>query len=66
VADWLELTAARELGEQVAVPPPEFAAMLSHEEFATSVKQALRTLHQPQALLRNPLVASERAAGASR
>jgi hypothetical protein len=58
VADWLELTAARELGEQVTVAPPDFAAMLSHEEFATSVKQALRTLHQPQALLRNPLVAS--------
>jgi hypothetical protein len=58
VADWLELTAARELGEQVTVAPPDFAAMLSHEEFATSVKQALRTLNQPQALLRNPLVAS--------
>ena len=58
VADWLELTAARELGEQVTIAAPEPAAMLSHEEFAASVKQALRTLHQPQALLRNPLVVS--------
>lgn len=32
--------------------------MLSHEEFAASVKEALRAIHQPQALLRNPLVAS--------
>jgi hypothetical protein len=58
VADWLELTAARELGEQVPVPAPEPAALLSREEFAASVKQALRSLHQPQVLLRNPLVAS--------
>jgi hypothetical protein len=58
VTDWLELTAARELGEQVTVTAPEPAAMLSHEEFASSVKQALRSLHQPQALLRNPLMAS--------
>ena len=58
VADWLERTAARELGEQVSVSPTASAAVLSHEEFATSVKQALRSLHQPQALLRNPLLAS--------
>ena len=58
VADWLEVTAARELGEQVTITAPEPAAMLSHEEFASSVKQALRSLHQPQALLRNPLMAS--------
>jgi hypothetical protein len=58
VADWLELTAARELGEQVTVSAPEPAATLSHEEFTASVKQALRTLHQPQALLHNSLMAS--------
>jgi hypothetical protein len=58
VADWLELTAARELGEQVTGSAPEPAAMLSHEEFAASVKEALRSFHQPQALLNNPLVAS--------
>lgn len=32
--------------------------MLSHEEFAASVKEALRSFHQPQSLLNNPLVAS--------
>lgn len=58
VADWLELTTARELGEQATGAVPEPAAMLSYEEFTASVKQALRSLHQPQALLRNPLVAS--------
>jgi hypothetical protein len=58
VADWLERTAARELGEQVAISAPEPAAMLSQEEFAASVKEALRSFHQPQALLRNPLMAS--------
>ena len=58
VADWLERTTARELGEQVSAPPTEPATALSQEEFAASVKQALRTLHQPQALLRNPLLAS--------
>ena len=58
VADWLERTAARELGEQVPSEPIVPAASLSREEFAASVKQALRFLHQPASLLRNPLVAS--------
>ena len=66
VADWLELTAARELGEQVTVTAPETAAMLSHEEFAASVKEALRALHQPHALLRNPLMASSMVQGTLR
>ena len=66
VADWLELTAARELGEQVAVSAPEPAALLSHEEFAASVKEALRSLHQPQVLLRNPLMASSMVQGTLR
>ena len=57
VAEWLERTAARELGEPVS-QPVEPAAALSHEEFAVAVKEALRSLHQPQALLRNPLLAS--------
>jgi hypothetical protein len=57
VADWLELTAARELGEPVS-QPVEPAASLSHEEFVAAVKEALRSLHQPQALLHNPLLAS--------
>jgi hypothetical protein len=58
VAEWLERTAARELGEQVSVQPTEPAAALSQEEFAMSVKDALRSLHRPQRLLRNPLLAS--------
>jgi hypothetical protein len=58
VAEWLERTAARELGEQVSVQPSEPVAALSQEEFAVSVKNALRSLHRPQQLLRNPLLAS--------
>jgi hypothetical protein len=57
VSEWLERTAARELGEPVG-QPVEPAAALSHEEFVTAVKEALRSLHQPQALLRNSLLAS--------
>jgi len=57
VADWLELTAARELGEPVS-QPVEPAAALSHEEFAAAVKESLRSLHHPQELLRSPLLAS--------
>jgi len=58
VAEWLERTAARELGDQVSVQPSEPVAALSQEEFAASVKNALRSLHRPQQLLRNPLLAS--------
>ena len=58
VEEWLDRTAARELGEQVSMPAPESAAALSQEEFAASVKQALRSLHQPQTLMQNPLLAS--------
>jgi hypothetical protein len=58
VAEWLERTTARELGEQVSLQSTEPATALSEEEFAALVKQALRTLHQPQELLRNPLLAS--------
>jgi hypothetical protein len=50
VSDWLERTAARELGEQVSVQSTQPASTLSQEEFAASVKQALRSLHQPQTL----------------
>ena len=57
VSEWLERTAARELGEPVG-QPVEPAAALSHEEFVTAVKEALRSLHQPQALLQNSLLAS--------
>jgi hypothetical protein len=58
IADWLERTAARELGEQVSSPPVEPSALLGQQEFAAAVKQALRDLHQPFALVRNPLLAS--------
>jgi hypothetical protein len=57
VAEWLERTAARELGEPVS-QPVEPAAALSQQEFAAAVKEALRSLRQPQALVRNPLLAS--------
>jgi hypothetical protein len=46
------------LGDQVSVQPSEPVAALSQEEFAASVKNALRSLHRPQQLLRNPLLAS--------
>jgi hypothetical protein len=58
VAEWLDRTTARELGEQVSLQSTEPATAMSEEEFAAFVKQALRTLHQPQELLRNPLLAS--------
>jgi hypothetical protein len=58
VSNWLERTAARELGEQVSVQSTEPASTLSQEEFAVSVKQALRSLHQPQTLRYNPLLGS--------
>ena len=41
-----------------ALQVTEPASALSEDEFAAFVKQALRTLHQPQELLRNPLLAS--------
>ncbi len=55
---WLERTAERELGERVPQQPLDLAATLSYEEFAASVKQALRDLHSPSALLHNPLLAT--------
>ena len=38
--------------------PVAHVATLPYEDFAGSVKQALRDLHQPSALLRNPLLGS--------
>lgn len=58
VAAWLERTAARELGERIDDEPVAHVATLPYEDFAGSVKQALRDLHQPSALLRNPLLGS--------
>ena len=47
-----------ELGEQISMLPVAPGAVLEEREFAASVKQALRDLHQPSALVRNPLLAS--------
>jgi hypothetical protein len=58
VSEWLERTAARELGQHVALEAAAPAAELSRQEFAASVKQALRDLHRPHELVRNPLTAS--------
>ena len=58
VAEWLERTAARELGEQISMLPVAPGTVLEEREFAASVKQALRDLHQPSALVLNPLLAS--------
>ncbi len=55
---WLERTAVRELGEQLPDQTWDEAAALSYEEFTASVKQVLRDLHRPSALLRNPLLAT--------
>lgn len=54
---WLERTAARELGERLDDEPAAPTA-LPYEHFAGSVKQALRDLHRPSALLHNPLLGS--------
>lgn len=58
VALWLERSAARELGEDIDDEPGAQAATLPYEDFAGSVKQALRDLHRPSELLRNPLLGS--------
>ncbi|MFT4167408.1 MAG: ATP-binding protein [Microlunatus sp.] len=58
VALWLERSAARELGEDIDDEPAAETATLPYEDFAGSVKQALRDLHRPSELLRNPLLGS--------
>lgn len=55
---WLERTAARELGERIDDELVNRAPTLRYADFAGSVKQALRDLHRPSALLRNPLLGS--------
>ena len=55
---WLERTAERELGEQVPEQSWDRTASLSYREFTASVKQALRDLHRPSALLHSPLLAT--------
>jgi hypothetical protein len=57
--EWLDRTADHELGLATAPPHPHAAeVVLSQPEFATAVRAALRDLHTPDALGRNPLVRS--------
>jgi hypothetical protein len=59
IAEWIELTAARELGEPVTEPHRRGTEMvLSHEEFAAAVRDALRLLGRPADLAGNPLIGS--------
>ncbi|MFC7619949.1 AAA family ATPase [Microlunatus sp. GCM10028923] len=59
IAEWIDLTAARELGEPIEEPHRRGADLvLSHEEFAAAVRDALRSLHRPAELAGNPLVGS--------
>lgn len=58
VDDWLELVTERALSQDFTLPPPHppEALVLSADEFADSVRQALRDLHRPHLLARNPLL----------
>lgn len=58
---WLDLMGKREIGEgaEPAAPPlPSPILTLSQPEFADAVRGALRDLHRPDRLARNPLVSS--------
>ena len=58
-ADWLERMTERELGDEAPAPSPERRSeavlALSQPEFSDAVRRALRDLHRPDALARNPL-----------
>jgi hypothetical protein len=58
-ADWLKRMTERELGDEAPLPGPERETAselaLSQPQFADAVRQALRDLHRPSALARNPL-----------
>jgi hypothetical protein len=60
IPEWLELTAAREVGA-AARPAGEHTSelVLSQPEFADAVRAALRHLHVPEQLRRNPLLRSQ-------
>jgi hypothetical protein len=59
IAEWIDLTAARELGEPVADPHRRGTDLvLSHEEFATAVRDALRVLSRPAELAASALTGS--------
>lgn len=60
VDTWLELVTERALEQDFTLPPPTAAEalVLSQEEFGDAVRQALRDLHRPDLLARNPLLRS--------
>lgn len=61
VDDWLELVTERALSREVSQAPsqrPPPLLVLSQQEFEDSVRQALRDLHHPDLLARNPLLRS--------
>jgi hypothetical protein len=55
---WLELVTERALRQDVSPPEAQAASMLvpSEPDFAEAVRQALRDLHRPDLLARNPLL----------
>lgn len=60
VDKWLELVTERALKKDFTLPPAHAAEalVLSQEEFADAVRQALRDLRRPDRLARNPLLRS--------
>jgi hypothetical protein len=57
VEEWLDVTAARELGAPVTPPTrPIPELVLSQPDFTDAVKNALRDLHRPDRLGGNPLL----------
>jgi hypothetical protein len=58
VDTWLEVVTERALEQDFTLPPPHAAEALalSREEFDDAVRQALRDLHRPDLLARNPLL----------
>jgi hypothetical protein len=57
---WLELVTERALAQDFTLPPaqPAEPLVLSKEDFDDAVRQALRDLHRPDLLARNPLLRS--------
>jgi hypothetical protein len=58
-AAWLELTGEREIVQELdspSIPSSSSIVALSESEFADAVRQALRDLHDPDRLARNPLL----------
>lgn len=67
VDTWLELVTERALEQDFTLPPPNAAEALalSQEEFGDAVRQALRDLHRPDLLGRNPLLRSRLVRGSA-